>query len=255
MCPSDGGQPNPAFGLTCESIQFNRGLKMQVNNAPASFIVVQNPEGRLMVGAQPGQPVLAAPAAPAQRSSPRAQPAVAAIQAALPPRVPSTAERIRRNWPVLLTIAGISNATGTAVMLGRTAAFVIHAPVSSEFQLISTTVAPVMVAGGIALMGTVVGAHCVGTNDQPAAAPAHPEAPAEPLPPIEFTVVTVESETGTEMGTQTDVRADASEDVRAEAVPYTQGDSTSVAEHADEVRLDMRELEMTLMSAASRPTV
>lgn len=235
---------------------------MQVNNAPASFIVVQNPGG-LMVGTQPGEPRPASPTAPVQRISPRPQPAVAAIQAALPPRVPSTTERLRRNMPLLLTIGGIADATGATIMVGRGITFALDIPVSSDFRQVSTVVAPVVMAAGLALMGAVAGAHFFGPNDPPlapqGAAPEIPEEAAEPLSPVEFTVVTVDTEAAALPEGQAHAHADAPADPPAEAaleaVRYSRGDSATAAERPDDVRLDIRELEMTAVSPALRSTV
>ena len=241
---------------------------MQVNNAPASYILVQNPgevigQDGLMVGMQSGQPVPAAPGVPVQRVSPRPQPALAAIQAALPPRVPSTTERLRRNMPLLLTIGGIADATGATIMVGRAVTYALDIPVSSDFRQVSTVVAPVVMAAGLALMGAVAGAHFSGPNDPPlaphGAAPEIPGEAAEPLAPVEFTVVTVDTEAAAlpegEAYAEADAPADPPAEAALEAVRYTRGDSPTAAERPDDLRLDIRELETTAVSPALRSTV
>ena len=193
-----------------------------------------------MFGMQPGQPAQPDTQAPVQQvTSPRQQPAVAALQAALPPRTPTATAFIRRNTPVLLTLGCIANATSGTTFLSRAFASLVGLPVTHDFETVTSTVAPVVMAAGITLFGMVGAAHYFGQPEPAALPPALPPQPAEPLPPLEMTVVTIDPEplaSSTESG---DPRADPA----------------SAGAHTDDTRLDVREVEPTPVAAAPSPTV
>ena len=217
---------------------------MQLNSTPPSVILIQNPpdadgNSRLMFGMRPDQPRQPDAPAPLQRTSPRPQPAVAALQAALPQRTPSATEVIRTNTPVLLAAGCIANATGGAALLSGRFADLVGLPVPHDFETVTLSVAPVVMAAGLALFGTVGVAYCLRPPEPAALPPALPPQPAEPLPPLEMIVLTVDPDPSAPAAGQAD----------------TQAGPASAAAHADDIRLDVREIEPTPVAAAPSPPV